>query len=70
MKEILLDGVSDTEKKNSRISGEKLQILFIAVFSLLYIARDIGGIGFPDIVFSGFCAVAFLVADVGTTLGL
>lgn len=70
MKEILLGGVSDTGKQNSRISGEKLQILFIAVFSLLYVVRDIGGIGFPDIIFSGLCAAVFLVADIGTAIGV
>ena len=35
------------------------QLLFVCLFSLLYIARDLLGINFPDIVFSGLCGIAF-----------
>ena len=46
------------------------QIFWILLLSVMYFARDIGGVYFPDLVFSGLCAIAFFVLDYGAALGV
>ena len=46
------------------------QVFWIALFSVFYLLRDLAGVALPDIVFTGICAVAFFVTDVGTSLGI
>lgn len=48
----------------------KQQMIFILLFTVLYLFRDLAGANIPDIVFSGLCAAAFMMADVGTALGM
>lgn len=48
----------------------KQQMIFILLFSVLYLFRDLAGANVPDIVFSGLCAAAFIMADIGTCLGM
>ena len=48
----------------------KQQAVFIVLFTLLYLLRDVGGIHVPDFVFTGICAIAFAVMDMGTCLGM
>ena len=48
----------------------KQQTSFILLLSVLYLFRDLGGVNIPDIVFSGLCAVAFILMDMGTCLGV
>lgn len=48
----------------------KQQMIFILLFAVLYLLRDLGGANIPDIVISGLCAVAFIVMDIGTSLGM
>ena len=46
------------------------QIFWIGLFSVFYLMRDLLGIAFPDLVFTGICGLAFLLTDVGTSLGI
>lgn len=46
------------------------QVFWIALFSVFYLLRDLAGVALPDIVFTGICAVAFFMTDVGTSLGI
>ena len=48
----------------------KQQAIFILLFAVLYLFRDLAGANIPDILFSGLCAVAFIVMDAGTSLGV
>lgn len=48
----------------------KQQVIFILLFTVLYLIRDLGGTNVPDIVFSGLCAVAFILMDMGSCLGV
>ena len=48
----------------------KIQAMFIVGFSILYLLRDIAGMVFPDIVFSGLCALAFVFANLETSFGI
>lgn len=48
----------------------KQQMIFILLFTVLYLFRDLGGANVPDIVFTGLCAVAFILTDMGTCLGM
>ena len=73
MRKIVLKyGGDETDLQHGSLTfGQgSLQVLWIILFSSLYLLRDIVGVSFPDIVFSGFCALIFLVADTGTALGL
>lgn len=48
----------------------KQQAIFILLFAVLYIFRDLADASIPDIVFSGLCAIGFILTDAGTGLGL
>lgn len=48
----------------------KQQMVFILLFTVLYLFRDLGGTAIPDIVFTTLCALSFIVADMGTCLGM
>lgn len=48
----------------------KQQAVFILLFALLYLFRDLVGANVPDIVFTSLCAVSFILADIGTCLGM
>ena len=51
--------------------NEGYQLLaFISVFSVLYLVRDLRGVYFPDLVFSGICAAAFFLLSDGAMLGV
>ena len=52
------------------LSDQRLLLLFILLFSALYIIRDLIGIYFPDIIFSGICCVAFFLLSNGAALGM
>ena len=47
-----------------------LQVFFVLLLSILYLARDLGRVNFPDIVFSGICGLAFVLLDYGSALGV
>ena len=47
-----------------------LLLLFVAVFTALYLVRDLMGVYFPDLVFSGICAAAFFLLSDGAMLGM
>lgn len=59
-----------TEERALTFGKGSAQMFWIALLSVLYLARDLGGVAFPDIVFSGLCAAAFLATDIGTSLGI
>ncbi len=46
------------------------QMIFILLFAVLYLFRDLGGSNIPDSVFTVYCAIAFILADIGTCLGM
>lgn len=46
------------------------QAFWVILFSVAYLLRDLSGIAMPDLVFTGICGAAFLVTDVGTSLGI
>lgn len=52
------------------LSDKRLLVLFVFMFSALYVIRDLVGVYFPDIIFSGICGVAFLVLSNGAALGV
>lgn len=52
------------------VAESYLLLLFVSAFSALYLVRDLIGVYFPDIVFSGICALAFLLLSNGAALGL
>lgn len=73
MKKIVLRyaGGGGDPRRGAIVFGEgSIQVVWILLFSLLYLLRDLAGVGFPDIVFSGLCAVIFFLVDTGTALGL
>ena len=73
MKKIILKcGGDGTNEKIGSLTfgGGTLNLLWIVLFSVLYLIRDLGGVIFPDVVFSGLCAVIFLFANMGTSIGL
>lgn len=62
------DGMPETKQG---FPGKGIQQVFwIALFSVFYLLRDLAGVALPDIVFTGICAVAFFMTDVGTSLGI
>lgn len=52
------------------IDGSSMQWLVLILLSVSYLLRDIYGVIFPDLVFSGLCAAAFLILDSGYSLGV
>lgn len=61
---------SDLENAAITLDQGKQQAVFILLFTVMYLIRDLGGANVPDIVFSGFCAVAFILMDMGSCLGV
>ena len=49
--------------------GRQLAV-WVAVFSAFYVLRDIAGVGFPDILLTAVCGLAFLFLDVGSAMGM
>ena len=73
MKRIILR----VDGKHSTVRGGKIildqgrqQAIFIMLFTVLYLFRDLAGVNVPDLIFSGLCAVAFVLMDRGTSLGI
>ena len=46
------------------------QVFWVVLFSVLYLLRDLSNVSFSDSVFTAICGVAFLVTDIGTSLGI
>ncbi len=61
---------SSLENAEIILNQEKQQMIFILLFSVFYLLRDLAGVAFPDILFSGLCALGFLMMDKGTCLGV
>lgn len=72
MRKIILrvDGKHSTiRNENIKLDQGKQQAIFILLFTVLYLFRDLAGVNIPDVAFSGLCAVAFVLSDKGTCLG-
>ena len=52
------------------LTNNRVLFLFVVFFSFLYLIRDLFGVFFPDIVFSGVCAMAFFFLNDGAALGM
>ncbi len=61
---------SALQKASIILDQRKQQAIFIVLFAVLYLLRDLIGLSIPDVVFSGLCAVAFMLTDAGTALGI
>lgn len=65
-------GMNNANKGKIQLSidSSSMQWLVLILLSALYLLRDIYGVVFPDLIFSGLCAAAFLVLDSGYSLGV
>lgn len=64
-----LDG-SDSRSRKIAVTDGFWQTLWIVAFAALYLLRDLAGVKFPDLVFSGLCMVGFLWLDRGSAAGI
>lgn len=63
--------MDNTLKKDEAISFKiSKPIVWIGLISILYIARDVLGIGFPQSIFSVICLISFLTTSIEEGLGI
>lgn len=59
-----------SSRERGRIGMGLQLVIWVAVFSVAYLLRDVAGVGFPDILLTGICGLAFLFLDVGSAMGM
>lgn len=61
--------LNNTVKKNRNETSGQL-VVWLVLLSILYLLRDIWAVAIPDIVFTGLCAVAFILLRPGAAMGV